>query len=126
MPAFGRDKILDDKQIGDLVSFVRAISRQQQGSAAAKRGAPLFAQNCAACHGPDAKGNREFGAPNLTDAIWLYGGDEEAIRKSIHDARNGVMPRWDEKLDPTTIKMLSAYVHSLGGGEVEKVQTARK
>jgi cytochrome c oxidase cbb3-type subunit III len=126
MPAFGRDGMLDANQIGDVVSFVRMISHQQRGTASAQRGATLFAQNCAACHGADAKGNRELGAPNLTDAIWLYGGDEESIRKTIHDARYGVMPRWKEKLDPATIKMLAAYVHSLGGGEGEKVQTASK
>jgi cytochrome c oxidase cbb3-type subunit 3 len=86
----------------------------------------LFAQNCAACHGADGKGNRQFGAPNLTDSIWLYGGDEETIRKTITDARYGVMPRWGGKLDPVTIKMLAVYVHSLGGGEGAKAQSAAK
>nr|NUR37310.1 cytochrome-c oxidase, cbb3-type subunit III [Sphingomonas sp.] len=126
MPAFGRDGILNDAQIGDLVAYVRTISRQRRADAAATRGAALFAQNCAACHGPDGKGGRQFGAPNLTDAIWLYGGDEETIRQTITNARYGVMPRWGGKLDPVTIKMLTAYVHSLGGGEDEKAQTAAK
>ena len=126
MPAFGRDGLLQPAQIDDLVAYVRTISRQRRADAAAQRGAALFGQNCAACHGADGKGNRQFGAPNLTDSIWLYGGDEETIRQTITDARYGVMPRWGEKLDPTTIKMLTAYVHSLGGGETEKVQTAKK
>lgn len=124
MPAFGRDGLLQPAEIDDLTSYVRVVSRQQPVNAAARRGAALFATNCAACHGADARGNREFGAPNLADAIWLYGGDADSIRKSIHDARFGVMPRWGEKLDPATVKMLAAYVHSLGGGEREKVQTA--
>jgi cytochrome c oxidase cbb3-type subunit 3 len=126
MPAFGRDGLLSDAQIGDLVAYVRTISHQRRSDAAASRGAALFAQNCAACHGVDGKGNRQFGAPNLTDPIWLYGGDEETIRKTITDARYGVMPRWGGKLDPATIKMLAAYVHSLGGGEGKKAQTAAK
>ena len=126
MPAFGRDGLLQPAEIDDVTAFVRAISRQQRTDASARRGAALYQTNCAACHGADAKGNREFGAPSLADAIWLYGGDEESVRKSIHDARFGVMPRWGEKLDPVTVKMLAAYVHSLGGGERATVQIARQ
>ena len=126
MPAFGRDGLLQPSEIEDLTAYVRTISRQRSVDASAKRGAALYQSNCAACHGANAKGNREFGAPNLTDAIWLYGGDEESVRKSIHDARFGVMPRWGGKLDPVTTKMLAAYVHSLGGGERQTVQIAKK
>ncbi|HXG82226.1 MAG TPA: cytochrome-c oxidase, cbb3-type subunit III [Sphingomicrobium sp.] len=126
MPAFGRDGLLQPAEIDDLTAYVRAVSRQQPVNAAAKRGAALYQTNCAACHGNDARGNREFGAPNLTDAIWLYGGDEESVRKSIHDARFGVMPRWGGKLDQATTKMLAAYVHSLGGGERQTVQLPEK
>jgi cytochrome c oxidase cbb3-type subunit 3 len=117
MPAFGRDGALTPDQIGDLVAFVRTISRQQGANPAARRGRTLFAQNCAACHGPDGRGNRQLGAPNLTDPIWLYGGDAETLRTTIANARAGVMPRWGNRLDPVTIRMLAAYVHSLGGGE---------
>ena len=117
MPAFGRDSILQPAQIDDLVAYVRTISRQQPAGAAARRGMALFAQNCAACHGADGHGNRQFGAPNLTDPIWLYGGDAETLRTTIANARSGVMPRWGGRLDPVTIRMLAAYVHSLGGGE---------
>ena len=60
---------------------------------------------------------RQFGAPNLTDAIWLYGGSREKIAASVTNAHAGVMPAWEGRLDPVTIKMLAAYVHSLGGGE---------
>jgi cytochrome c oxidase cbb3-type subunit 3 len=126
MPAFGRDGLLQPSEINDLTAFVRTVSRQQPANAASQRGAALFATNCAACHGADAKGNRQFGAPSLTDAIWLYGGDANSIHKSINDARFGVMPRWGEKLDPATVKMLAAYVHSLGGGEEETVRTAAR
>jgi cytochrome c oxidase cbb3-type subunit 3 len=117
MPAFGRDEILRPSQIDDLVAHVRAISRQQAPNAASRRGAALFVDNCASCHGPDGRGNRQLGAPNLTDPIWLYGGDTETLRATIANARAGVMPRWGNRLDPVTIRMLAAYVHSLGGGE---------
>ena len=124
MPAFGRDGLLQQNQIDDLTAYVRVISRQEPASAAAQRGAALFPDNCATCHGADAKGTRQLGAPNLTDAIWLYGGDTASIRKSISDARYGVMPRWGGRLDTATVNMLAVYVHSLGGGEEEKVQMA--
>lgn len=117
MPAFGRDGILQPKEIADVTAYVRTISGQQPANAAARRGGALFEQNCAACHGPDGKGDRAFGAPNLTDAIWLYGGGAESISQTITNSRYGVMPRWNNRLDPVTIKMLAAYVHSLGGGE---------
>lgn len=117
MPAFGRDGILKPGEIQDVVSYVRVVGRQERNSASAQRGAALYAANCVACHGADLKGNRELGAPNLADAIWLYGGDRQSIANTITNARYGVMPAWNKKLDPATLNMLTAYVHSLGGGE---------
>lgn len=117
MPAFGRDGILDAKQIDDVVSFVSTISGQEAASAASARGATLFAANCAVCHGAGGEGGRQVGAPKLTDAIWLYGGDRNSLTATVNQPRNGVMPRWNNRLDRVTIKMLSAYVYSLGGGE---------
>jgi cytochrome c oxidase cbb3-type subunit 3 len=126
MPAFGRDGVLQGSEINDLVAHVRTISGQQRADAASRRGAALFATNCAACHGPDGRGSRELGAPNLADPIWLYGGDSDALRYTIANARQGVMPRWGHRLAPVTIRMLAVYVHSLGGGEAtpRPVQTA--
>lgn len=117
MPSFGRDGMLNPAQIDDVVSHVRTLSGKEKPSAAAARGAQTFADNCAACHGPAGKGDRQFGAPNLGDQIWLYGGSREKIAASIHSAHAGVMPAWGQRLDPVTIRMLAAYVHSLGGGE---------
>ncbi|MBV7257419.1 cytochrome-c oxidase, cbb3-type subunit III [Pacificimonas sp. WHA3] len=117
MPAFGRDGIFSPEEVTDVSNYVRVISGQEEKSESAARGAALFAQQCVACHGADGQGDREQGAPNLTDAIWLYGGDAESIRNTVHNSRSGVMPRFGERLDPVTIKMLAAYVHSLGGGE---------
>ena len=121
MPAFGRDEILQRAEIRDVVAHVRVISGQDEASAAAARGAALFEVNCAVCHGAAGTGNRELGAPNLTDAIWLYGGDRASLTATIVNARAGAMPAWGNRLDPVTIKMLAAYVHSLGGGEATPV-----
>ena len=117
MPAFGKDGILQPGEIQDLVSYVRLLSGREKPSAAARRGAALFEANCAICHGPDGKGDRTQGAPNLTDAISLYGLDRATLTDTITNSRYGVMPRWGQRLDPATIRMLAAYVHSLGGGE---------
>ena len=117
MPAFGRDGILKPAEVQDVVSFVRAISHQDASDSASARGAALFAANCAVCHGADGKGNRTLGAPNLTDPIWLYGGDRASLTETVTNAHYGQMPNWGAQLDPVTLKMLAVYVHSLGGGE---------
>jgi cytochrome c oxidase cbb3-type subunit 3 len=117
MPAFGRDAFLTREQIGDLVEYVAALSGGEADHAAVERAAPVFAANCASCHGEDAKGGKTRGAPNLTDAEWLYGGDRSTLRTTIHGPRGGVMPSWQARLDPATVRALAVYVHSLGGGE---------
>lgn len=117
MPAFGRDGILEPAQIRDLADFVRHISGTPVDEAIVQRATPLFAENCAACHGDQGKGMREFGSPNLTDADWLYGSDRDTLIATITNARAGVMPTWSERLDAPTINALAVYVHSLGGGE---------
>jgi cytochrome c oxidase cbb3-type subunit 3 len=122
MPAFGADKMLDQKQIDDVASYVLSLSGQapgqsQEQAAAVKSGGVIFAEQCAACHGEDGKGNQELGAPNLTDDIWLYGGTKADIVRQIYQPRQGVMPAWVNRLDPVTIKSLAIYVHALGGGK---------
>lgn len=124
MPAFGRDGILDRNQIDDVVSHVRRISGQEKPSASAQRGAALFEANCAVCHGANGEGSRAVGAPRLNDAIWLYGGDRDSIADSVRNAHYGIMPAWAGRLDDVTIKMLAAYVHSLGGGEANPAPAA--
>lgn len=117
MPAFGRDQILEPAQINDVTEYVLSISGGEADAAAAEKGKAIFAEQCAACHGEEGKGNPELGAPNLTDRIWLYGGSKEAILQSVRNSRAGVMPFWEGRLSPETIKQLAVYVHSLGGGQ---------
>jgi cytochrome c oxidase cbb3-type subunit 3 len=115
MPAFGG--ILEPAQIDELTQYVLSISGQEHDAAQAAAGAPLFAENCASCHGDDGTGLREFGAPNLTDGIWLYGGDPATIHATIANARFGVMPAFGGRLRPEDIAKVAVYVHTLGGGE---------
>jgi cytochrome c oxidase cbb3-type subunit 3 len=117
MPRFGLDGILQPDQIKDTAQYVLSLSGHATDEAAAQRGTALFAENCAACHAEDGKGNPELGAPNLTDGIWLYGEKAADIEKTIQTGRGGVMPYWSGRLDPVTIKMLTVYVHTLGGGK---------
>ncbi len=117
MPAFGRTNILTPAQIDDLTEYVVRLSGRSANMQSVQRAAKLFADNCAACHGPAGKGNREFGAPNLTDQEWLYGSSRAQIHYQIWYARGGTMPTWGGRLSPETIKSLAIYVHSLGGGE---------
>ena len=115
MPAFG--DMLDRKQITQVSAFVASLSGRASDPALAGAGKQLFADNCAACHGDSGKGNRELGAPDLSDAIWLYGSTETEIATQIRTPRHGVMPAWAGRLGDTTVKELSVYIHSLGGGE---------
>jgi cytochrome c oxidase cbb3-type subunit 3 len=117
MPAFGKTGLLPAAQIDDVAEYVLSLSGSAQDRQAAERGAAIFAKNCVACHGPQAKGNHELGAPDLADELWLYNGDKATIVATIHGGRGGMMPTWVNRLDPETIKELSIYVHALGGGE---------
>ncbi|MGK7867221.1 cytochrome-c oxidase, cbb3-type subunit III [Falsiroseomonas sp. E2-1-a20] len=117
MPRFLADGVLTRAQVGDTAEFVLSLSGRAEDATAAQRGAALYAENCAACHGDAGAGNRDVGAPNLADRIWLYGGDKAAIIQSIAYSRAGVMPSWGGRLDPAVVNMLTVYVHALGGGE---------
>ena len=116
MPAFS-DGILETAQIADTAEFVLSLSKRDEDKAAAGRGAEVFANECAACHGEAGEGNRDFGAPRLSDGIWLYGGERADLISQISKPRHGVMPMWQTRLDDVSIKQVSIYVHSLGGGE---------
>lgn len=118
MPAFGRDGILKPNEIAAVADYTRTFSGLAPDAGAdLALGKKVFADNCAVCHGEDAKGNRELGAPNLTDKIWLYGSDKQTIVQGITNGRGGVMPNWGTRLPEPTIKALTVFVHTLGGGE---------
>ncbi len=118
MLAFGKTGVLKKPEIEQVVEYVRSIANLDVAKEAnLAAGKELFATNCAACHGEAGKGNKELGAPDLTDAIWLYGSSRTAMRETVTNGRAGIMPAWTGRLDPVTIKSLTVYVHSLGGGQ---------
>lgn len=121
MPAFG-DDVLEPAQIAAVTQYVLQLSSQEHDATAAKSGAAIYAENCAVCHGDDGKGGREFGAPNLADALSLYGNTADTIAAQIAKPKHGVMPAWGQKLTEAEVKQLTVYVHSLGGGEQAATQ----
>jgi len=114
MPALGA-AVGGELGIKELANYVRSLSGLQHDTKLAEAGKAKFAV-CAACHGAEAKGNQAMGAPNLADAVWLYGSAEEIIAESIRDGRNNMMPAQKERLGEAKIRLLAAYVYSLGGG----------
>jgi len=117
MPAFGADAILSASDIRATANYVGKLANLEHDAALAETGAAIYADNCESCHAPDGKGMRELGAPNLTDAVWLYGGSIAEIAEQISRPKHGVMPAWGDRLGDVTVKQLAVFVHSLGGGE---------
>jgi cytochrome c oxidase cbb3-type subunit 3 len=117
MPAFGVDGILEQPQIAEVVEYVLQMSGQEHDATLAAAGQTVFVENCAACHMENGLGDITQGAPNIADAIWLYGGSRDAITYTIVNARFGVMPGWNDKLTEDEIRAVAHYVHSRGGGQ---------
>lgn len=115
MPAFA--DVLEPAQVREAAAYVVSLTGTPHDPSLIPAGRQVFKENCAVCHGDDARGKREFGAPNLTDAIWFYGSGEDAIIHQIDHPKHGVMPAWQARLGDATVKQLAIYVHSLGGGE---------
>jgi len=116
MIAFGG--VLDREQLSNVVTFVLSLSGQKLAATELARlpaGKAVFAASCVACHGQDGKGKHDLGAPDLTDANWIYGGDPQSVTNSILYGRQGQMPSWEGRLSPTDIKVLALYVASLQG-----------
>ena len=118
MLAFGRDGILDNDAVIAVATYVRSLSdatsARGDSPQAVATGRTIFAENCTSCHGADAKGNRELGAPDLTDTTWLYGGDLQTVYTTINEGRQGEMPAWEMRLNPVERKILTVYVLNLG------------
>jgi cytochrome c oxidase cbb3-type subunit 3 len=115
MPAFA--EMLQPEEVKQVAAYVVSLTGTPHDAGMVEPGRKIFADNCASCHGEKAEGNREFGAPNLGDAIWLKGESEEAIARQVMTPKHGMMPAWSARLGDATIKQLAVYVHALGGGE---------
>ena len=117
MPSFGRDQLLTEDQINEVVQHVLALSGQPHDNALATAGEQVFLDNCASCHGDNGAGDTFVGAPALNNAIWLYGGTEADIRATVTNAHFGIMPGFANRLPEAQIRAVAAYVHQLGGGQ---------
>ena len=115
MPPWG--EALGARGVEDMLSYVMGLSGRKLEAGDPRAGAAKYAELCAACHGSDARGNAALGAPNLTDGIWLHGGSLAAVRDSIDKGRMGAMPAHAERLGETRVKLLAAYVLSLGSAD---------
>jgi len=115
MPAFA--EVLEPQQINEVAAYVASLEGRADTPDLVPAGAQVFADNCAACHGEDAKGSKEMGAPDLTDAIALYASGQAAIAQQVRHPKHGAMPAWGERLGDVKVKELAIFVHSLGGGE---------
>lgn len=117
MMAFGRDGVLKEREVDDVVDYVRSLSdpRVARDTPAPRldAGKAVFAANCAACHGDDGKGKTEMGAPDLTDHFWIYGGDLQSVSSSVWNGRQGKMPTWDGRLSALDRKILALYLTDL-------------
>ena len=117
MPSFG--DMLEDSEIDAVTHYVLSLSGSLYDEEKVTLGEELYLENCAGCHMEDGTGDIYGGAPNLTDAVWLYGAGYQNIKKQITNARNGVMPSWNKRISEADLKAVSTYVHSLGGGKTE-------
>lgn len=115
MPAWG--PILGETNVANVAEYVLKQAGREHDAAKAELGAAVFSSNCVACHNADSKGNQQVGAPNLTDDIWLYGGEAQEIRQTIRVGRAGVMPAHEKTLKAERIHLLAAYVYSLSQDE---------
>lgn len=109
--------MLEGEEIEQVVNYVMSLSGDAMDASLVEAGAVVYEDNCSSCHMEDGTGDREQGAPNLTDAIWLFGGDYDTIKETVTYARFGVMPNWNARLTEAQIRAVATYVHQLGGGE---------
>lgn len=118
MPRYGADGLLKEAEIDAVTDFVMTLYKPDAAAGAgAAKGATIYAENCAACHGDKGEGKRDIGAPMLRSSVHLYGDTRTAVRAQISNPKQGVMPNWNTRLDEATIRAVTLYVHGLGGGE---------
>jgi cytochrome c oxidase cbb3-type subunit III len=111
MPPWGQ--VLGAQGVDQVVAYVQQMSGQQADAALAAAGKTQFETVCAACHGVDGKGNPLLGSPNLTDDIWLYGGDAATLKLTLENGRNGQMPAFGDRLGAERVRLLAAYATRL-------------
>lgn len=102
--------VLGEQGVDKVVAYLQQLSGQPHDAALAAEGGQLFmTTGCIGCHGMDGKGNPALGAPNLTDDVWVYGGDAATLRESVANGRAGQMPAFGERLGTERVRLLAAY-----------------
>ena len=119
MPAW-RDVLGGDGGVDDMAAYVLSLSGRHVPAGNVDNGHAKFATICVACHGAGGQGNQTLGAPNLTDPVWLNGGAPATVRETISKGRQAEMPAQLERLGATRVKLLAAYVISLGGADISE------
>jgi cytochrome c oxidase cbb3-type subunit 3 len=104
--------VMGEQGVAEVAEYMLSLSGRQVDATLAKAGEARYAV-CVACHGADGKGNQMIGAPNLTDSIWLYGGNKQAVIETLYYGRNGVMPAFKDTLGEQKVHLVSAYIYSL-------------
>jgi cytochrome c oxidase cbb3-type subunit 3 len=115
MPSFGLRGILSDAQISNVVQYVLQLSGRPYEAEAANEGRVVYAGtgNCGDCHGPDARGNSDYGAPDLTRNVWNSGGDPHSLYTTIYFGQHRIMPAWGGSLRLEQIRALATYVYAV-------------
>lgn len=121
MMAFGRDQLLKKDEVENVVAYVRSFSdpavAKDVPAEKIAAGKAVFAANCVTCHGDDAKGKADLGGPDLTDRVWIYGGDAVSVATTVWGGRQGQMPSWEGRLSPLDRKILALYLLDLRRGQ---------
>ena len=108
---------LGDSGVAQVAAFVTTLDGRDADPALAQAGKEKYGMFCAACHGPEGRGNQQLGAPDLTDAYWLYGGSNQQLQQTIRYGRSGRMPAWHGRLGAEKVHLLAAYVYGLSQPE---------
>lgn len=113
-------QVLKEEGVEQVTSYVLSLAGREVDETSASLGKSRFMQFCTVCHGADGKGRTMFGAPDLTNEIWLYGNSRSRIEDVIAKGRNGVMPAFEHKLGKDRVHILAAYVKSLSANRALK------
>jgi cytochrome c oxidase cbb3-type subunit III len=115
MPSYGLRGILSDAQIRNVVQYLLELSGRQYAAEAANEGRAVYtgSGNCGDCHGPDARGNPDYGAPDLTRNVWNSGGDPQSLYTTIYFGQHRIMPAWGGTLTLEQIRALATYVYAV-------------
>jgi cytochrome c oxidase cbb3-type subunit III len=127
MPAYGQRGMLSDGEIRDLVQYLLKLNGRPYQAEAAEEGRALYygRPDCSDCHGSDARGDDDYGAPDLTVNVWNNGGDPQSLYDSLYFGRHRIMPAWLGTLSLEQIRALAVYIHSVSHPQSQAAHASR-